>query len=818
MKKLILFLLFPVFAFGQTVTPSWKVFGAGSHTIQYSFPGQTGSAKSVIDSVSIYARFKMRNDSVLNDGFVTHGYFNKYTLKKSDTGTTSLPSIYSLQHTNWQQYGTYTFNNSVSFAGVHPVNLNSNTLSNIGQSTYADILGSGNYAYIENYNGGLRVNNQLGQVGFFVNPATNRIETNGTVGVGSGKGYAYLAEIPGTPTGGFAAQAYVTPAQLGADSTGVVDALTAFNLAKATGKAIWIPQNHTYKLSSTFTMAANGRLFGNGTIKFAGITAIKHNTGSTIEGIRFRGNKHNATSRVEYAVMLRASNGTKTINCSFDSVATAAFYADSTAGVANFRTVNLVANNFFQNSTVAIKTGIRGEYVNNEGNLSFGCDTGVYRLGGNGYIVGGEYLNGTVGLYDSNDGVNGAHAEVTGAVFNHNTKNLDATGITATLGSTYTGCSFQVGKIYITNSGNISFNGGDLNFASGDSIINNNSTIFITNVTVHANPHYSEVSGGTHTFRINRLIYAGATAADIAAWSLVGVLGTGDFPNQGTTITAYFGNAAGNGQFRSLNYATDGGSSILPIANGGTGSATQPFVDLTTTQASIAGTKTFASIVATLMRGGGGVANTIKDGAGTTFTPSVSASNSTGPAGVEAYGNDGTKQYRIGLVADPANSRVGISYNHSATSPVFYISSSTGDKLTLSAAGLLGLPGYTTANGLLYTDGSGNVTQSQTMPNGTLATTQAAADNSTKLATTAYVDRIAQISGSFSGAGTATTVFTVTIGSTQANNTYKVQVTPTSALSAALFYVTNKTTTTFDVTYLAGLTGTVTFDWSVMKP
>jgi len=30
-------------------------------------------------------------------------------------------------------------------------------------------------------------------------------------------------------------------------------------------------------------------------------------------------------------------------------------------------------------------------------------------------------------------------------------------------------------------------------------------------------------------------------------------------------------------------------------------------------------------------------------------------------------------------------------------------------------------------------------------------------------------------------------------------------VTPTSALSAALFYVTNKTTTTFDVTYLAGI-------------
>lgn len=73
------------------------------------------------------------------------------------------------------------------------------------------------------------------------------------------------------------------------------------------------------------------------------------------------------------------------------------------------------------------------------------------------------------------------------------------------------------------------------------------------------------------------------------------------------------------------------------------------------------------------------------------------------------------------------------------------------------------------------------------------------------------------IAGSFSGVGTATTTFTVTIGTTQSNTTYKVNATPTNLLSAALFYITNKTTTTFDVVYLTGLTGTVTFDWSVLK-
>lgn len=72
-------------------------------------------------------------------------------------------------------------------------------------------------------------------------------------------------------------------------------------------------------------------------------------------------------------------------------------------------------------------------------------------------------------------------------------------------------------------------------------------------------------------------------------------------------------------------------------------------------------------------------------------------------------------------------------------------------------------------------------------------------------------------SGSFSATGTATTTFTVTIGATQSNTTYKVNATPTNALTAAMFYVTNKTTTTFDVVFLTGLTGAVAFDWT-LKP
>jgi hypothetical protein len=68
-------------------------------------------------------------------------------------------------------------------------------------------------------------------------------------------------------------------------------------------------------------------------------------------------------------------------------------------------------------------------------------------------------------------------------------------------------------------------------------------------------------------------------------------------------------------------------------------------------------------------------------------------------------------------------------------------------------------------------------------------------------------------SGNFSTTATASTAFVVTFGGTQPNSTYEVAITPTNLLSCALLYISAKTTTTFTVTYLSGLTGTVAFDW-----
>lgn len=68
----------------------------------------------------------------------------------------------------------------------------------------------------------------------------------------------------------------------------------------------------------------------------------------------------------------------------------------------------------------------------------------------------------------------------------------------------------------------------------------------------------------------------------------------------------------------------------------------------------------------------------------------------------------------------------------------------------------------------------------------------------------------------YSATGTATTAFVVSIGSTLADTNYTAVITPRNTLSSAVFNVSTKTTSTFTVTYLAGLTGTVAFDWALI--
>ncbi len=71
--------------------------------------------------------------------------------------------------------------------------------------------------------------------------------------------------------------------------------------------------------------------------------------------------------------------------------------------------------------------------------------------------------------------------------------------------------------------------------------------------------------------------------------------------------------------------------------------------------------------------------------------------------------------------------------------------------------------------------------------------------------------------GNFSGTGTATTAFTVTLPTTQPDATYSVSIMPKNTLSATGWYISARTTTTFEVTYLTGLTGAVDFDYIIVN-
>lgn len=89
-----------------------------------------------------------------------------------------------------------------------------------------------------------------------------------------------------------------------------------------------------------------------------------------------------------------------------------------------------------------------------------------------------------------------------------------------------------------------------------------------------------------------------ASSAALTANAIVLGGGAGSAPaslgSLGTTTTVLHGNAGGAPTFAAVSLTADV-SGTLPVANGGTGSATQNFVDLSNTQSAIAGAKTFTT-------------------------------------------------------------------------------------------------------------------------------------------------------------------------------------------------------------------------------
>lgn len=71
------------------------------------------------------------------------------------------------------------------------------------------------------------------------------------------------------------------------------------------------------------------------------------------------------------------------------------------------------------------------------------------------------------------------------------------------------------------------------------------------------------------------------------------------------------------------------------------------------------------------------------------------------------------------------------------------------------------------------------------------------------------------IHGNSTTTGSATTSVTVTIGQTMPNSNYYVSISPQDLVTAVNWYISAKTTTTFTVTFISGLTGSINFDWNI---
>lgn len=133
----------------------------------------------------------------------------------------------------------------------------------------------------------------------------------------------------------------------------------------------------------------------------------------------------------------------------------------------------------------------------------------------------------------------------------------------------------------------------------------------------------------------------------------------------------------------------------------------------------------------------------------------------------------------------------------------------------------LAITGGSTANFLL---GNGGATSFATAVRGVVLTGFVAGTNTVITAANTLLIALQNLQGQISSffqslrgtvsvAATAQTTFTVTFGGTQPNNTYFVGITPLNTTTAAQNFIMTKTTTSFTVSFLTGITGTVNFDW-----
>lgn len=255
------------------------------------------------------------------------------------------------------------------------------------------------------------------------------------------------------------------------------------------------------------------------------------------------------------------------------------------------------------------------------------------------------------------------------------------------------------------------------------------------------------------------------------------------------------------------------------IAVTGTGSTAVQSASPTFTGTVIGASAAFTGSI----RGGNGTVRTIPSlGASAVFSPMIYAAQSTNISGIAAGISNGGTNRAAALVVNDVDAVWGL--QQAGTNAEFSIATSI-NLLRFSTAGLLRLPQYTTA-GVLINDASGNVTSSTAyallaspaLTGAPTAPTQTAGDNSTKIATTAYVDRVKYLRLTGSGTGAATTI-SIAHGQTGVTSASIATVTAINAASSGIAYITLDATNINIIYTAAPVSGTNNLSYNIiLKP
>ena len=150
-----------------------------------------------------------------------------------------------------------------------------------------------------------------------------------------------------------------------------------------------------------------------------------------------------------------------------------------------------------------------------------------------------------------------------------------------------------------------------------------------------------------------------------------------------------------------------------------------------------------------------------------------------------------------------SDANIGLIFTTQGSGALNLETAGAGNVILAPGSGKVVIPAFT-ASGIVFNDASGDLSSGTALPNGTTATTQSSGDNSTKVATTAYVDNATGASGGMVLLATvdASNQASVSFGSSYITSTYNVY----KILIDSLMPVTNGVTFELQVSTDGGST------------